>query len=656
MTSPIGINVLSDADLENYTATVHPAAVLFLNNVGGAIGYKQRHPDCLVISRVYDGHEADMYRTPGATLAYLEARAGELGGANVFINLACESGMGGTDDVKLLVAEQVKAMTWALAHGVKVAGPHGSFYGHTSEADFLALDPLGNLIADHPGQLLLSMDEYAAGHMFSGVVDPSLPGGNEAGHIQPETWKASPIPKYWHVGSTTVGYTLHRRALGLKDCEMVITEWGLDDLSDVAAWTSTFVKTSGYDHIRAWRSLQAQHAAWYGQRGWSAERAYGEMLAACWREIYAPFGNIKAALIYCLGNNNDPQWQPFNIAGAHELWAILASVKSGGDVMTVTAVPKPSADKLGTPLIGKLITPTFINLRNAPSTSAAIVKGLPNGTNISAWPVTPAVNANGYDWRYVEGGGVSGWMARVVSTWEQQIIAPVVTPPAPVFLPPLVVVPVPYVSQYGDARGANGCLASMTAMLDNWVFKENSTNKVLTSSDVSIAMNRADGKDATLAMVSTVSKTVYGITLNIKGGTTPDLIAAELDAGRPVGILYSRGLIPGELAIYSFAGSHGGILCGYGYTDKGERYFLLVEPLMKGDDPTPLNVLESDLKAALVNPNTGNQPNQSILIDPSALTPPPIPPEPETSLFTAQEWAEIDARILARIHEALAAQ
>lgn len=639
---PIGLNIFTwDDKARAICDQLQPAALLFLDNDGGAAEAANRYPNCKVIARVVnDYQEKHLHENTGATKRYLQTRASQVS-RNVFINLGCEAP---TDLLPALIAETVDGLTWAAKNNIKVAAPHGAWYGINPD-HFPTLDPLADIISAHPDLFLLTVDEYSGGHAFSGVVDPSLSAGNEAGHVH--YWKAGPVParwqdtQFWHAGRIT-NYFRYRQALGKSLPLTVITEMGMDNLSDIKSWLSTLKNTGTTDGVRGYKTLTPQWRDWYGD----PDVAYTQMLAAQWREIYAKWKNVIGECLYAYGTNGDRQWDSYRVDGNSTFFDNLIK-QDWSSTIVVSPVTKPV--NAGTPTqIGKLVTPTYINGREAPTTlSTTNVKQITNGTPIQRY-AGGEVTANGYKWSWVEVLNnlndkvvqYGCWMAMVSTSWDSQIVAPV--PPVVTinYLPPKVFIATQFVNQYNNIDGANGCGAALLAALVDFVRKETGDMTLVDANDASKAMNRAYGENATIPMILSTAKNTYKVSLFSTAQATPNLIQRELDAGRIVGILYRRGDILGELLIYNFAGSHFGWIIGYGYTDKGLRYFLLNEPLQTGTDPSPLNVIETDLVTALLNTSSGNVPNQAILIDPNSL---------ENLPFSDEQIAYLDEHYIAKI-------
>lgn len=406
---------------------LQPRVLLFMDNNGGAKQAADLLPNCRVISRIFKAgqpNETDLHRYNGATRAWVQARAADHDfDQRLYINSACEPSKDREDDVRRLVSETLLALEWALPRGIKVAAPHGAFYGIRNWRE---LDPLANFIAEHPNQFLLTCDEYGAGHFFSGVVDPRLAGGNEVGHIDPATWRASPIPHYWHIGSIT-GYMRDRKARGLPVPMFAITE-GLatDALSDVTTFRNTLKLASGYDDARGWKSIIPQWEAWWNNpaspfnRGWSPDDAYAEQIEAVLREIYAPFPEFVGAIIYCWGWV-DPQWQQFDVSHATWLQARLESMQIG--VPPVANVPKPTTAPIHARLKTLPSGATYRNIRgtlNDSGQAGADVGNLIIGDEVFYVPATAAT----FNYHYIRQvkTGVEGWVLAAPSVTFELIV------------------------------------------------------------------------------------------------------------------------------------------------------------------------------------------------------------------------------------------
>lgn len=607
MTSPFGLNVLSSGGVDGYP--LNPAVMLFMDDFGAAQRFAASHPDTKVIHRTYSGNEATMHLRGGETLNYLKSCPRD---SRVYINLACEPSIWDDDSLRKLIAEQLAAMQWAVANGVKVAGPHGAFYGITP-AQYPLLDPLADYIAEHPDLLLFTCDEYAAGHMFSGVT----PGG-ETGHIYPDTWVDGTT--HYHCGRIT-DYFADRVRRGKKLPLTIITEFGLDDLSDVKAWTSTLIKSDGYPTIRGWKSLRAQHIAWYGLRGWSPARSYGEMLKACWAKIYSRWKNVLGVCIYCWGSNNDRQWDQFRVDGETELFNVLATYQ--GDVPVAVPIPTTSAVSR---IVKAKSTTRSANVRSVPTTQNNTPVGVVEvGDVVSVrFPASP-VTADSYSWVYLE-SPVKGWLASVVDLVE----------PSPVFGPAQVDLGIPFQTQNGW-QTKNLCGPASEAMIVGWANVQRQLPGRPTAQDVVKTIpNWREADGTTYDQIVTSAQTTYSLTL-FKKTLTIKTMQAELDAGRPfiVSIKRNNKYIPETSAIYALDidGNHIMVVGGYGFMSDGNLYFIVYDPLgFEGKLGDGLKVRDIGLLAAMTA--TGYLIN-SLTIDPLSLT--VSVPDPETSVTLLPE-------------------
>ena len=336
-----GYNVIGNGGgAHAHLLRLQPKVMFYMNAWGEAKWAAQNLPNTVVIHRIYEVEEADMHRTPGKTLAHLQRRVVEMrreGDGRVYINLGTEPSIDRAkfpNDLKDLVREYLLALQWAVANGIRVAAPHGAFYGLWTDDDWKTLEPLSTYIAEHPDLLIFTVDEYFVGHGFSGVEDKTIPHGtvsSEEAHIYPDTWKKSPTGTYYHKGRIT-RFFKWLQANGKPLPRTIITEDGADALQDVEKWRTSLIRTDGYDNIRGWKSLAEQWRVWYQAWGWSVQRAFFEMLYAIWKAAYADWPNIEGSAIYCWGTNNDIQWNQFRVDGAYEFQALMEAADWGIEV------------------------------------------------------------------------------------------------------------------------------------------------------------------------------------------------------------------------------------------------------------------------------------------------------------------------------------
>lgn len=616
MTSFYGYNVIGNgAALRPHLLRLQPTTVFYMDAWGEASWATQNLPNTVVIHRVFKPEEDTMHRTPGRVRAHLQERASEGGDSRVFRNLGTEPHIADDNDLKRLIDEYLLALQWAKSAGLRVAAPHFAHYG-LSERHWPIVEPLTTFIAGNPDITLFTCDEYGAGHSFSGVLHPGLPGGNEAGHIQPETWHASPVPYYYHVGRIT---NLFRwlQANGKPLPRTVITEAGMDALGDVTNWRNSLIKAPGYSDVRGWKSLTSQWQAWYGNRGWTPERAYVEMLTAVWREIYKPWTNIMGACLYCWGTNNDRQWDQFRLDGATEFQTRLEATvfESGGPPVTTPATIPIPADK------GAGIRATLkedYNLRAGSGVAFAPIATLRAGTEVTYYPDTVRADLDTTktrQWVVVESAGVTpGWMA------YQTQFAPL-TPALPDWWPiDERALGVPFQTQRGT--GTNNCgPASLTMVLRYWMARRGLPGDVDVQ-DVIAAVNNNGGYASFADLIRAANG--LGLTLHQSVSMTGAALVNEIKAGRPVIALVERGKLPGTQAYYAFTGSHFVVVHAYDATG-----FIVHDPLSYADGAGDgLHVNAADFMAAWES-TTGNAGRyQALTLDESAFEPTPEPEEP----------------------------
>lgn len=459
--SKIGYNVHSKDDaFLSHAQRLKPRVMFFMNDWGGAAEFQKQFPACYVVHRVSAGEEADMHLTPGRTLAHLQERARERQDNRVYINLFTEPDVNDDTNLQKLATECLGAARWAKANHVRVALPHLAHYRLTTDHWRTYLEPLVNEIANSPidptdGKplLLLCLDSYGGGHMFSGVVDRTLPGTNETAHIAPENWKASPTNEYFHVGRE-VPYMLDRLSRGLALPFWFLSEFGLDRTDDIGAWLDTLKRDPRYDKAQAWKTLIPQFEEWYGQNTphkLSPAHAYAKMMVAVINAVYRQFArHFIGACIYAYGTNNDARWFPFRVDAWLDIMNELETAQAGESA--VTNVPEPTTPtNKGLPTAVTVKASPSFNVRSSQSTAstANIVGQLTNGQTVNWYKDTrtPA-KVGGYFWSWIEAGALKGWTAMVWPTWEQQYAEVVTPPPDPEPEPEPEPLPIPPIHQF----------------------------------------------------------------------------------------------------------------------------------------------------------------------------------------------------------------
>jgi hypothetical protein len=547
--------------LRPHLTRLNPTSVFYMDALAEADWAVKTIPDAKVIHRVFSPAEGGMHFTKGLSKKYIQARALESIGFSdkIYHNLDTEPGVPDIPSLEKLISEQLDAMLWAKSAGVRVAGPHGAFYG-LDERHWATVAPLTTFIAQNPEQFLFTVDEYFAGHAFSGVKDNRLTQGNEIGHIQPETWKASPEPNpyYYHKARVT---NLFRwlKANNLPLPPTVITEDGADGLDDVKAWRDSLILASGYSNIRGWKSLTSQWVEWYQNQGWSAERAYVEMLYAFWKEVYSKWPNIIGSCVYAWGTNNDRQWDQFRLDGSFEYQALMEKKDFRiGVPPVVTPAPNPIPTNPGLAYDAKYKL-DVLNIRNGFTTSHTIVGKINPGDIVKIYPETKTtVKTNGFFWMGVQKGDIKGWVALLVDTVEGQFekIVPV---DHTIFTNPVV----PYLAQFGPGADAtnNDCGPAVLAMVERWVGNifDNIILQEMTVDQAAKDMNKDVASFTSLPQIKIAAALRNVPLLIVSGptvGMTPTRIFNEV-AGhrRPVICLIDYSKIPNR--VYPrFAGAH----------------------------------------------------------------------------------------------------
>ena len=420
-----------------------PAALLFLDNDGGAADAARRLPTCNVIARqVSDKYEKQLHYTTGEAVKYVQRRASEVD-RRCYINIGCEPP---TDRLDLLVSEYIKALDWAEPRGIKIAAPHLAHYGLWDD-EFRALMPLAERIASRPDLFLFTADEYFAGVPFSGVQDARLAGTNETAHVRPETWKRSPSGVYYHIGRIGRLFEI-MKAEGKTPPPTVITEGGPDDLQDVEVWRESLIHTPPYDKIKGWRTLVNQWRIWGEPYGWSAQRYFVEGLTAIRDEIYGQWPNVIAYLLFVEGNNGDPLWLGHE-TNDPELRTLLEASAMSEPVPTPTPLT-PDAFVSKPADAGAAINATLsagYKVRAGNGTLFAVRGFVPAAGSVVYYPTTERDDVDPAKaprkWVWVEASeALAGWMAS-----EAQFVVPLPEPPQdpepPEEEPPVEPEPVP---------------------------------------------------------------------------------------------------------------------------------------------------------------------------------------------------------------------
>lgn len=321
----IHAQAIHDRDrLMRHLQAIQPVAVLVMDGLGLAQEIKAAIPGAIVIHRNWGATEGDDAAFAKVTPErWLELRAKEAEGG-IFLYTTNEPGWG--EDV---IDWHIRLMELAAPRRVPLV--IGNWAVGTPQPEQWSIPKarrMLELLDEHRDLFILGLHEYACAVATSGLhggfphnagVAPGESGGVNL--IHPESWPedVSRITM-WHCGRFQF---LARQCdkLGIKPPRIIMTEHGMDDVSDIKPWTETLKKTDPYLNIRGWKSAQNQWNEWYGGKGWSPQRAYFEQLAWADRVIYWN-SIVEAQLIYCWGHR-DPQWEQFDISEAGEFHSLL---------------------------------------------------------------------------------------------------------------------------------------------------------------------------------------------------------------------------------------------------------------------------------------------------------------------------------------------
>lgn len=162
-----------------------------------------------------------------------------------------------------------------------------------------------------------------------------------------------------------------------------------------------------------------------GYRAALTSDVYGAQLAQA-ANIYLSQGIYACVFAEC--QPDDPQWGTFDPT-ERVLELMAAHNRSAGPPTGEPPVTNPpdTVDKppnAGQPQTAEVQTGTYIRLRNAPSMRGVEVGQMRQGQRVQWYPQAQRT-ADGYEWVFLEtqqpdGRPLSGWIARVWPTWDEQ--------------------------------------------------------------------------------------------------------------------------------------------------------------------------------------------------------------------------------------------
>jgi hypothetical protein len=320
--------------LMQHLKKIQPASVLVMDGLGLAQEIKAVIPGTIVIHRNWGATEGDDNAFAKVSPEqWLELRGKEAEGG-IFLYTTNEPGWG--QDV---IDWHVKLIEMAAPRRVPLV--IGNWAVGTPQPDqWVMARRMLELLDEHRDLFILGLHEYACGVITSGLVggppdDPSHPN-----FIPMENWPQDVSHlTMWHCGRFKFVLDFCDKAK-IKPPRIIMTEHGMDDVSDIKPWSETLKKTSPYLNIRGWKSATDQWNDWFGGKGWSPQRAYFEQMAWADRVIYWN-SVVEAQLIYCWGHR-DPMWEQFDICEADEFHSLLEKYAQQKPAPVKPAASKPT--------------------------------------------------------------------------------------------------------------------------------------------------------------------------------------------------------------------------------------------------------------------------------------------------------------------------
>lgn len=350
--------------LKKHLGKINPTAVLLMDGLGLAQDIHATLPDTVVIHRNYGitKGDDDVHKKVSPE-RWLDLRAVE-SSTGIWLYTTNEPAFD-TETIDW----HVRLMERCVVRGVRlVVGNWG--VGNPGADDWNKAKRMLELLAEHPELFILGLHEYGCGVMTSGLyggypdhagVQPGELGGKNL--IPSGNWPASlETPEHittFHCGRFRFLLNYCSQAK-IKPPRIILTEHGMDDVSDIKPWAERLIKTSPYKSIRSWKSLLAQWRAWFPL--WSIDRAYFEQLQWADRVIYQN-SPVEAQLVYCWGHSSD-DWEQFDVAEADEFQALMeaADVPPVSNLPPVVTQPAPAPAPKPKP-IGLPVFPANFSLR-----------------------------------------------------------------------------------------------------------------------------------------------------------------------------------------------------------------------------------------------------------------------------------------------------
>lgn len=321
--------VKDPARLKNHLMKLQPSAVLVLDGLGLAQEIKAALPNTLVIHRNYgitNGDE-DLHKRLSPQ-AWLDLRGKEADGG-VGLYLENEPGFS-----KEMLDWTALVMQLCIPRGIKLAVGNWAVGTPDPDHDWPLAKQVLQLASDHRDLFVIGLHEYAAGVFTSGITGGAPDGTIESGaivhqnYIPRDAWPQSVDGlTLFHCGRFRF-LVAYCQKMGLKPPRIILTEHGLDDVSDIEWWLRRLKVNQGYLNVRGWKTLQSQLGDWYRALGWSAQRAYFEMVKWADQTIYKDT-MVEGQLLYCWAHSSQ-DWEQFDLAEADEFQSLLEAYAQQG--------------------------------------------------------------------------------------------------------------------------------------------------------------------------------------------------------------------------------------------------------------------------------------------------------------------------------------
>lgn len=324
--------------LKRHLQKINPSTVLVLDGLGLAQEIKAMLPDCIVIHRNYGVTKGDdNLQKRISPEAWLDLRAKEAeGGLYLYTVNEPAFDQQCVDWHVQLMEECVQRSIHLVVGNWAVGNPGADDWGRARR--------MLELLDQHRSLFILGLHEYACGIITSGLfggypdnagVQPGKPGGQNL--IPRDRWPVD-VTKItmFHCGrfKFLVNYCQNNN---LKPPRIILTEHGMDDVSDIKPWSEKLDKTAHYLSIRGWKSLRNQWNSWFNPLGWSAERAYFEQLKWADQTIYRN-SPVEGQCVFSWGHSSG-DWEQFDVAEAGEFQSLLEAYAQNEEKPPVPVVP-----------------------------------------------------------------------------------------------------------------------------------------------------------------------------------------------------------------------------------------------------------------------------------------------------------------------------